>query len=635
MLNSLLQQYIHKSKYARYIDEKQRRETWEETVDRYFSFAEKHISDKFGQAREKWLQAVPELKQAMLDAKIVPSMRLMMTAGKAAEKEHAAAYNCFFAAVNKKRRFSDTLYILLNGTGVGFSCERQDIARLPVIPDVIVDVDDVIVVKDSKIGWATAYRKLIDSLYHGEVPKIDYSKIRPAGSRLKTFGGRASGPQALKEMFDFTINIFKKAHNRKLTSLEVHDIFCKIAESVIVGGVRRSALISLSNLSDRRMREAKSGQWWTENPQRMLANNSAVYTEKPDIETFTEEWLSLIKSKSGERGIFNREAAKRQASKFGKREYNVEYGCNPCSEIILHPDGEFCNLTEVVVRHDDTLESLKKKVELCTILGTFQSTLTDFKFIDPAVADICNRERLLGVSMTGIMDHPVLNNVNDTAKKWLNEFRDYSEQVNKEWAEYFEINQSVAINCVKPSGTVSLLTDAGTGGLHPRFSQYYIRNVRQDVKDPLTNFLKEQGIYWEPCSMKPDNQVVFSFPVKGPEDAVFRDSRSAIDQLEHWLMFQREYCHHKPSITVYVKDEEWLEVGAWVYKNFDEVSGVAFLPYSDHVYKQAPFTPISEEEYNKFIETFPTSIDWDSLKEYDDLTEGAQELACTGGSCTI
>lgn len=953
-LETPLQQYLHKSKYSRYLDSANRRESWEETVDRYMNFANEHISQKYGQAVEAWGEVSGKIKDSILKTDTMPSMRLLMTAGEAVKKENMAAYNCFYASVNKKRRFSDTLYILLAGTGVGFSCEKHEISRLPKIPDQFIKVQDIIVVRDSKKGWAIAYRKLIDSLYHGEIPIIDYSKIRPAGSRLKTFGGRASGPWPLKMLFEFTVDVFKQAHNRKLTSLEVHDIMCKIAEVVVVGGVRRSALMSLSTLSDRRMREAKAGLWWEDNQHRALANNSAVYTEKPDKNVFIDEWSSLVDSKSGERGIFNRQAAQKQAAKYGKRPENVEYGCNPCcvtgdtkiltdnghipiidtvgkptviwngkewsevepffagnhqvflvtlsdgsslevtgnhkwvlsdgytgktfrvttdelvvgdklakfsmpviiggidpeidaysqgfysgdglsghthshlykpkytcqsrligtfseenedysrktwkhgkmldkgfvpvsaslkyclnwlsgildsdgtvtrdkngngfqicsidhkflldiklmltrmgvrskivggakegmrpmpdghggvkeyfcntifrllignqdtyhlgkiglkterlewhnnrpqrdarqfvsvvsvepmgmedvycfeeplnhtgtfngvvtgqSEILLHPEGQTCNLTEVVVRSDDTLQSLLDKIEICTILGTYQCTLTDFDFVDPKIKEMCEKERLLGVSMTGVMDHQVLNKVNDEAAEWLTKLRNHAEKVNEKWAKIFEINKSSAITCVKPSGSVSVLTNAGTGGLHPRFSQYYIRNVRQDNKDPLTDFLKKTGIPWEPDAYKPYLQTVFSFVVKGPENAVFRNDRTAIEQLEHWLMFQNYFCDHKPSITVYVRDEEWDDVGSWVYDNFDEISGVAFLPFSDHVYKQAPFIPISEEEYNVMVEKFPKTIDWDSFVEYDDMTEGSQELACTGGSCSI
>jgi ribonucleoside-diphosphate reductase alpha chain len=634
-LPSALQEFIHKSRYARYIDSKQRRETWEETVTRYIDFATEHIGEKHNNGLEAWNDVKDRIKDGILTLKIMPSMRLLMTAGEAVKRDNISAYNCFYTAIDKKRRFADILHILLNGTGAGFSCERQEIVKLPTVADKVEKSDDTIVVQDSKKGWSTAYKKLISALYNGEIPKIDYSKVRPAGQRLKVFGGRSSGPAPLKELFDFTIDTFKNSVGRKLTSIEVHDLCCKIAEVVVVGGVRRSALISLSNLSDRRMREAKSGAWWEDNPQRALANNSAVYTEKPDMETFMEEWLSLVKSKSGERGIFSRVAAQKQAAKWGKRDPDAAYGCNPCSEILLLPSGEMCNLTEVVVRAEDTFETLKEKVELCTILGTFQSTLTNFDFVDPQIKENCEKERLLGVSMTGVMDHKVLNTVSEEAKTWLHELREFSVSVNSEWADKFEVNRSVAITCNKPSGTVGQLTNVGTGGLHPRFSQYYIRTVRQDNKDPLTNFLKSQGVYSEPDVMKPDSTTVFSFPVKGPKDAVFRDDRTAIEQLEHWMMYQRHWCHHKPSITIYVKEHEWMAVGDWVYSNFDEVSGVSFLPFSEHTYRQAPFQVITEEEFLEWDAKTPKNIDWESFVEMDDQTVSSQELACTGGTCSI
>lgn len=632
-LPTQLQEFIHKSRYARYLDAKQRRETWSETVDRYMQFAADHISEHYPDALAKWAEIAPAVRDGIYKLEIMPSMRLLMTAGEAVRRDGIAGYNCFYHAINKKRKFSDTLHILLNGTGVGFSCERQEIQKLPAISEEFTHTDDVIVVQDSKKGWSIAYRKLISALYTGEIPNIDYSRIRPAGSRLKTFGGRSSGPDPLRGLFDFTTSIFTNAAGRKLTSIEVHDIMCKIADVVVVGGVRRSALISLSNLSDRRMREAKVGAWWETNGQRGLANNSAVYTEKPEMEIFMEEWLSLVRSKSGERGIFSRVAAQKQASKWGRRPADASYGTNPCSEIILQ-DGEFCNLTEVVVRATDTLEDLKSRVALCTILGTYQSTITNFDFLDQEVKAICEKERLLGVSMTGVMDHPVLNTVSPKSVQWLTELRDYARLVNETWAAAFGINVSAAITCNKPSGTVAQLVNAGTGGLHPRFSKYYIRTVRQDNKDPLTTFLKSIGVPNEPDVTKPDSTTVFSFPVEGPNDAVFRNDRTAIEQLEHWLMFQTHWCEHKPSITVYVRDHEWLEVGAWVYKNFDDMSGVSLLPFSDHTYRQAPFQPITEAEYKDWVKRMP-NINWEEFVELDDMTISSQELACVAGGCTI
>jgi ribonucleoside-diphosphate reductase alpha chain len=620
---NLYQSVIHKSRYARYLPEKGRRETWEETVDRLIKFLEERVGEPLDFARK-----------AILNLEVVPSMRLLMTAGEAVKRDNIAAYNCAYLAVNTKRAFSETLYILMNGTGVGFSCERQEIANLPAVPETFKEVEDVIVVQDSKLGWAKAFKKLLSSLWEGDIPKIDYSRIRPAGSRLNTFGGRASGPEPLRRLFDYVIRVFKNAAGRKLTSIEVHDIMCMIGEVVVVGGVRRSALISLSNLTDRRMREAKVGAWWEENSQRALANNSVAYTEKPDAETFLEEWLSLVKSKSGERGIFNRVAARKQASRWGRRDPNLNYGCNPCSEIILR-DKQFCNLTEVIIRENDDFESLKRKVEIATILGTIQATLTDFQFLSEGWKKNTEEERLLGVSLTGIMDNSLTNGTRKDVNlpEMLEKLRDHAREVNRIWASKLGIPESAAITCVKPSGTVSEL--AGTApGIHPRYSKYYIRRIRQDNKDPLTSFLKSVGVPHEPAFGKEETTTVFSFPQKAPEGAVFRDDRTAVEQLEHWLLYQRHWCEHKPSITVYVKDHEWLEVGAWVYKHFDEMSGVSFLPHTDHVYKQAPFEEIDKETYEKMVAQMPV-FDWNDFYEKEDNTVSSQELACTAGGCNL
>lgn len=628
------QEYIAKSKYARYLDSEKRRETWEETVARYFDFASEHIAEKFPQALTEWGNVSELLTKHVYNLQTMPSMRLVMTAGDAVKRNNISAYNCHYGAIDKVRKFSDMLLILMHGTGSGFSCERQAITKLPQLPDTINKTDDVIVVRDSKEGWANAFSILLRYLYQGAAPTVDYSKVRPKGARLKTFGGRASGPEPLKKLFEFVTNLFINAAGRKLTSLEVHDICCLIADIVVVGGVRRSALISLSNLSDQRMRDAKEGQWWVAHGHRGLANNSAVYTECPEVEIFMAEWLALIKSKSGERGIFNRQAAKKQAAKWGRRSADHDYGCNPCSEILLRSN-QMCNLTEAVVRADDTYESLAQKIMVATIMGVYQSTLTDFKGVDPELQKNCEEERLLGVSMTGVMDHPILNNVNDVAVEWLQGLRDLAREIATTWAGYFGINVSVAITCNKPSGTVAQLTNAGTGGLHPRFGKYYIRTYRQDNKDPMTQFLKEQGIAWEPSVTKPDSETIFSFVVKSPEGAVMRDDRTALEQLEHWLMFQRHWCEHKPSITIYVKDHEWLEAGAWVYKHFDEVCGVSFLPHDNGSYRQAPFQEITKEAYTEFLAKYPGTINWDEFVELDDQTEGAQELACSAGACLI
>ena len=621
-LPTLYQQVIHSSRYARYIPEKNRRETWDETVDRLVSYLKTKTP-----TLEKDIE---ELREAVLKLEVMPSMRLMMTAGEACERDNIAAYNCSYLAVNNKRAFSEALYILMNGTGVGFSCERQDINKLPIVPEEIGLCDDVIVVEDSKLGWAKAFKKLISHLYEGDIPNFDFSKVRPAGARLKTFGGRASGPEPLKQLFDFVIETFKQAAGRKLSSIEVHDIMCMIGQIVVVGGVRRSALISLSNLTDRRMREAKMGAWYNDNPQRGLANNSVAYTETPDSETFMEEWLSLVKSKSGERGIFNRVAAQNQAAKWGRRDPNLSYGTNPCSEIILR-DKQFCNLTEVVVRAGDTEESLKRKIRLATLLGTIQSTMTDFKFLSQEWIQNTQEERLLGVSLTGIMDAKITNNPDP---KMLERLRDEARKTNKKYAEILEIPESASITCVKPSGTVSQLVDSASG-IHARHNEQYIRTVRMDKKDPITDFLIAAGVQHEDCQMNPKSTSIFSFPIRAPKGALTRTSKTAIEQLELWLTYQRHWCEHKPSVTISVKDKEWVEVGAWVWKHFDEISGVSFLPHSDHTYPQAPYQDATSDEVKALEKVTPSKLDWSVFIEENDNTTGTQELACSSGSCEI
>ena len=553
-----------------------------------------------------------------------------MSAGEACDRDNIAAFNCSYLAVNNKRSFSETLYILMNGTGVGFSCERQEIAKLPLIPAELVKTEDVIVVEDSKLGWAKAFKKLLSSLWEGDIPQFDYTKVRPAGARLKTFGGRASGPEPLKRLFDFTTEIFKEAKGRKLNSIEVHDIMCMVGEIVVVGGVRRSALISLSNLTDKRMREAKIGAWYNDNPHRGLANNSVAYTEHPDSETFMEEWLSLVKSKSGERGIFNRVAAQAQAAKWGRRDPSLSYGTNPCSEIILR-DKQFCNLTEVVVREGDTEATLTKKVELATILGTIQSTLTNFKFLSSEWKANTDEERLLGVSLTGIMDAKITSNPDP---KLLERLRDHARRTNHKYADQLDIPRSASITCVKPSGTVSQLVDSASG-IHARHNDYYIRTIRMDKKDPITTFLTEQGVQVEDEQYRPDSTAVFSFPMKAPKGAILRNDKTALEQLELWLVYQRHWCEHKPSVTISVKDNEWVAVGAWVWEHFSEISGVSFLPHSDHTYVQAPYQDCTKKEYEDLLKKTPKTIDWSKFIELDDNTVGAQTLACTGGSCEI
>lgn len=634
-LPSAYQSVIHRSRYARYLPDKQRRETWEETVDRLIKYLETKNQDQAN--NPLFYKTMNELRSAILNLEVMPSMRLMMTAGEACERDNIAAYNCSYVAVNNKRAFSEALYILMNGTGVGFSCERQEIAQLPTIASEFRKVDDVIVVQDSKLGWAKAFKKLLSYLYEGDIPTVDYSKIRPAGARLKTFGGRASGPEPLRRLFEFAVGSFKNAMGRKLTSIEVHDLMCMIGEIVVVGGVRRSALISLSNLTDRRMREAKMGAWWEKDSQRGLANNSIAYTEKPDAETFMEEWVSLVKSKSGERGIFNRVAAQTQAARWGRRDYHRNYGTNPCSEIILR-DKQFCNLTEVVVRAGDSFADLKRKVELATILGTIQSTLTNFQFLSEEWVKNTAEERLLGVSLTGIMDNAVMNGTDKDSEHdlpiILEELRDHARSVNEEWAERLGIPASTSITCVKPSGTVSQLVDSASG-IHARHNPHYIRRIRMDKKDPIYTFLREQGVPVEDEGHRPESTAVFSFPMRAPEGAVCRTDKTAIEQLELWLIYQRHWCEHKPSVTISVKDSEWPEVGAWVWKYFDEISGVSFLPFSDHSYQQAPYEDIDAETYTRLVSEMPADIDWASFMEHEDNTIGQQTLACTANGCEI
>lgn len=624
--NPQYSQYIALSRYARYRDDLGRREVWPETVARLADFWREKLGDEYEEEIKQSAEAIENLE-------VMPSMRSLMTAGKALDRCNVAGYNCSYTAIESPRDFDEILYILLNGTGVGYSVERQYVSKLPEVAESFHKTDTVIHVADSKLGWAKAFKELLSLLWNGEVPQWDLSKVRPAGARLKTFGGRASGPGPLDSLFRFSVDLFKKAAGRKLTSLECHDLVCKIADIVVVGGVRRSALISLSNLSDDRMRNAKSGQWWQDNPQRALANNSYVATEKPDYEVFLEEWMSLYKSRSGERGIFSRVASQRQAEKTGRRNAEQEFGTNPCSEIVLR-NKQFCNLTEVVVRPEDTLKTLKNKVRLATILGTFQSTLTDFRYLRKKWKENTEEERLLGVSMTGIMDHPVMSG-GDQLKEWLRELKQVAIETNKEYAEKLGINQSTSITAVKPSGTVSQLVDSASG-IHPRFSEYYIRTVRADKKDPLATFMIDKGFYAEEDQMNPSNWV-FHFPMKAPESCVTAENMGAIEQLSLWKTYQDEWCEHKPSMTCYYTDDEFMRVGQWVWENFNDISGVSFLPVSDHVYAQAPYMPVSKEEYEEWVNKMPKNVDWTELEQYEkeDNTVSSQTLACVGGSCEI
>lgn len=618
------QKYIYKSRYARYMEKEDRREEWNETVGRYFSFFNKQYPGVDLSAQET----------AVLNTEVMPSMRALMTAGVALERDNVCGYNCSYLAIDHQRAFDEILYILCCGTGVGFSVERQYVAKLPEVAEEMYKTSSVIVVSDSKIGWASSFRELISLLYAGKIPDVDYSKVRQAGAPLKIMGGRASGPEPLKDLFEFTIALFKKAKGRKLSSVECHDLVCKIADIVVVGGVRRSALISLSNLTDERMRNAKNGQWWESDPQRALSNNSVAYTEKPDIGIFMKEWHSLYESKSGERGVFNRVAARKQAEKSGRRDASYDLGVNPCGEILLRSCG-FCNLTEVVARSTDSLDKLKGKVRDAAILGTLQSSLTDFRYLRSIWKKNAEEERLLGVSFTGIMDHPVLNGSEgeEKLKEWLDVLKKTAIEVNKEYAKIIGIEPSTAITCVKPSGTVSQLVDSASG-IHARYAPYYVRTVRADVKDPLAVFMRKQGVPCEPDVMKPHVGLVFSFPMKAPDVAVFRNDRTALEQLEHYLLWKEHWCEHNPSVTIYVKEDEWLEVGAWVYKNFDAIGGVSFLPHSDHIYKQAPYQEISKEEYDNLYSSFPI-VNWEIFSENGDNTTATRELACVSGVCEI
>ena len=631
------QNFIALSRYARWKEDEQRRETWGETVERYFDYMTNHLKESCKYVLSDELRS--ELEQAVLNQDIMPSMRALMTSGPALDRCHVGAYNCSYVPVDSPRAFDETMYILMCGTGVGFSVERHCIDKLPTINEDMNETDTVIKVGDSRPGWSKSLRELIAMLYAGQIPKWDVSEVRAAGERLKTFGGRASGPAPLEELFRFVIEKFKAAQGRKLFPIECHDIMCKIGEVVVVGGVRRSALISLSNLNDDQMAHAKSGMWWENEGQRALANNSVAYKGKPEMGTFMREWVSLYESKSGERGIFNRKAAKAQAAKNGRRDIDHDFGCNPCSEIVLRPY-QFCNLSEVVARANDTQQTLREKVRLATILGTFQSTLTDFKYIRKIWKKNTEEERLLGVSLTGIMDSDLLSGTSSHLGKnigqTLESLRDTAVETNAAMAQQLGIPQSTAITCVKPSGTVSQLVDSASG-IHARHNPHYIRTVRGDNKDPLTQFLISEGIPAEPDVMKPDSTTVFSFPMASPRGAVTRTLMTALEQLELWLLYQRYWCEHKPSVTISVKENEWMDVGAWVYKHFDEVSGISFLPFSDHTYAQAPYQDCTEDEYENMLTKMPVSVNWSRLQEFEkeDTTSGGRELACTAGVCEV
>jgi ribonucleoside-triphosphate reductase len=619
------QQYIHKSRYARYLPEEQRRETWRETVERYLDF--------WVNKEKLTRKEADSIFDDIHNLEVMPSMRALMTAGEALERDNVAGFNCSYLPIDHPKAFDEMMYVLMCGTGVGFSVERQYITKLPEVAEEFHETDTVIHVADSKIGWAKAYRELIAMLYTGQVPKWDMSGVRPAGATLKTFGGRASGPEPLEDLFKFTVEVFNGASGRKLSSIECHDLCCKIAQIVVVGGVRRSALISLSNLTDDRIRRSKTGQWWLDNPQRGLANNSACYTEKPDFEAFLNEWTSLYESHSGERGVFSRVASQRQAEKNGRRDATYDFGTNPCSEIILRPY-QFCNLSEVVIRPNDTLDSLRRKVRSAAILGTLQATLTDFRYLRKIWKDNTEEEALLGVSLTGIMDHPVMSGrkKREELQYWLEELKKEAIKTNRKWADNLGINVSTAITAVKPSGTVSQLVDSASG-IHPRYAEQYIRRVRADSRDPLCAVLEAAGVPVEADVTSPTTKV-FSFPIKSPKNAVVATDMGAMEQLDLWEMYQDYWCEHKPSMTCYYRDDEFLEVGQWLYNKFDKVSGISFLPYSEHTYQQAPYEPVDLETYQQLAKGFPKEIDW-NIDEATDMTEGAQQLACVSGVCEV
>jgi len=628
------QEFIHLSRYARWNEDTGRRETWQQTVSRYFDFMQEHLKKN----NDTDISDIrPQLEQAVLNLDIMPSMRALMSAGTALERDNVAGFNCSYVAVDTTRAFDETLYILMCGTGVGFSVERQYINKLPDLPEDLHQTDTVIKVADSKIGWAKAYKELLSLLYAGQIPQWDLSNIRPHGARLKTFGGRASGPAPLDDLMQFTVNMFTDAitkNQRKLVSIDCHDLMCKIAEVVVVGGVRRSALISLSNLSDERMRNAKSGSWWEHSQHRALSNNSVAYTDSAEMGAFMREWLSLYESKSGERGIFNRQAAENQAAKNGRREEYKDFGCNPCSEIILR-NKQFCNLTEVVVRPDDTWGTLREKVELATILGTFQATLTNFRYLTKAWKNNTEEEALLGVSLTGIMDNKKMSTDKNLPAR-LQVLKNSAVTMNEGWSANLGIKQSVAITCVKPSGTVSQLVDSASG-IHARHSEYYIRTIRADKKDPLAQLMVDQGVYHEDDITKPEHTLVFYFPIQSPKDSLVRKDLTAIEHLEIWKTYQNHWCEHKPSATISVRENEWLDVGSWVWNNFDTISGVSFLPYSDHSYQQAPYQEITKKEYKQWLKKTTNNVDWSLLMDYEkeDMTENTKELACTAGACEI
>lgn len=631
-LPDIYSQYIHATRYARWDDEKGRRETWPESVNRYIVWFEQQCN-KRGYAVSK--KDREKVRVGIQSLKAMPSMRALMTAGKALAKDNCAGFNCAYITVDHPRAFDEAMYILMCGTGIGFSVERQYVGKLSEVPEELYPTDTVIAVPDSRVGWASGYKQLLHLLWSGHIPNWDLSRLRPAGARLKTFGGQSSGPGPLDALFRFTIEMFKNARGRKLTSYECHSLMCKVGDVVVSGGVRRSALISLSNPSDERMRDAKSGRWYETNPHFQLANNSAVWTDKPDPGRFLDEWTALYKSKSGERGIINRNALQQQAGRYGKRDPEIDYGVNPCSEIILRPQ-QFCNLTTAVIRPEDTLEDLKEKVELTAIMGTVQATLTDFRYLRPIWKRNCEEEALLGVSMTGLMAHPILGYPTEQSAEWYSELREHVWSVNEEWANSLGSNTAAAAACIKPEGTASQLVRSLGSGMHRWFSKNTIRRTRDAKMNPVAELLKLQGVPCEEDVMKPENNV-YSWPLDAPEGVQTQETENALDQLNMWLHINEYWCDHKPSITVNYREDEVLDVGAFVYKNFDKISGVSFLPRADNIYQQAPFEAVSDEEFAKAKAEMPDKIDWNLLSdlEGEDMTTSSKELACTSLGCEI
>ena len=632
-----LSEFVYLRTYARWIEHEGRRETWIETIDRYLSFMRENLGEKL--TKEDY----SELRQALLKQEVMPSMRLLQFAGDAARKTNVCAYNCSYIAPSCVEDFGEVMYVSMCGTGVGFSVESQNVEALPQIEYQGGEKLATHIVADSKEGWCDALVLGMNTWYQGKDIEFDYSKLRPAGARLKTFGGKSSGPEPLQALLDFTRSKILSRQGRRLTNINVHDILCKIGEIVVAGGVRRSAMISLSDLDDEKMRHAKDGQFYMLQPQRSIANNSAVYLEKPTQEVFLSEWLALVKSGSGERGIFNRgslietlpkrrvDLLKEKGLIHGDRITGI-IGTNPCAEIILQSK-QFCNLSEVVARSDDDEKSLLRKIRLATLLGTYQASLTYFPYLSKAWQDNCEKERLLGVSITGQWDCQAVrdNNVLDKLKQ-------AAIDANKEYAKRFNVNASTCITCVKPSGTVSQTVDSSSG-MHPRHAPFYIRRIRISASDALFKMLKKQGVPYHPevgQSEMDATTFVLDFPVKAPTNAVCKDNLTALEQLEHWRLVKENYTEHNPSVTISVGEDEWLQVANWVYQHWDIIGGLSFLPRFDHVYQLAPYEAITEEEYNALLKRFE-QLDFAQLFAYEhsDTTEVKRELACVGGACEI